>query len=85
MNTNIVKPHNTYTNYVEISSNFSKKKPTDFTSAQFAKVSNTPQNIPVKTEYPNFQFGRLSSPSALNNRKRVDSNYNVKTFKISDF
>jgi hypothetical protein len=54
MNTNIVKPHNTYTNYVEISSNFSKKKPTDFTSAQFAKVSNTPQNIPVKTEYPNF-------------------------------
>lgn len=54
MNTNIAKPHNTYTNYVEISSNFSKKKPTDFTSAQFAKVSNTPQSIPVKTEHPNF-------------------------------
>lgn len=54
-------------------------------SSNYAKVSNTPQSIPVKPQYPNFEFGRLSSPSALNNRRRIDSNYVSKQFKLQDF
>jgi hypothetical protein len=57
---------------------FSKKKIIEFNSSNFAKTSNTPQNLPTKLEYPNFEFGRLSSPSSFNNRKRIETAHQKK-------